>query len=107
MQSDNVMATDSKKIVIIGSSNTDLVVRVEHFPQAGEALNGPGAVVIGRKEGDIVHPARKQVLAHLLSGAGTECGIEERPVVLADVAFGQRLHGMFPPHGDRVGDFGE
>ena len=40
MQSDNVMATDSKKIVIIGSSNTDLVVRVDHFPQAGETIMG-------------------------------------------------------------------
>ncbi|MBO4592641.1 MAG: ribokinase [Bacteroidaceae bacterium] len=29
-----------KKIVIIGSSNTDLVVRVEHFPSPGETIIG-------------------------------------------------------------------
>ncbi|MBP3773726.1 MAG: ribokinase [Bacteroidaceae bacterium] len=34
------MAIKSKKIVIVGSSNTDLVVQVDHFPQPGETIIG-------------------------------------------------------------------
>ena len=34
------MLKSSNTIVIVGSSNTDLVVRVDHFPKAGETIIG-------------------------------------------------------------------
>ncbi|MBP5360152.1 MAG: ribokinase [Bacteroidaceae bacterium] len=64
------MATNNKKIVIVGSSNTDLVVRVEHFPQAGETIMGSDfmtaqggkganqAVAVARLGGEAVFVAR-------------------------------------------------
>ena len=34
------MVKDNNKIVIVGSSNTDLVIRVDHFPKASETIMG-------------------------------------------------------------------
>ena len=60
----------SKKIVIVGSSNTDLTVRVEHFPQPGETIIGHSfmtaqggkganqAVAVARLGGEAVFVAR-------------------------------------------------
>ena len=40
-----------KKIVVIGSSNTDMVVRSEHLPRAGETVLGGGFMMVGGGKG--------------------------------------------------------
>ena len=64
------MLKDSKTIVIVGSSNTDLVVRVDYFPKAGETIIGSDfmtaqggkganqAVAVARLGGEAVFVAR-------------------------------------------------
>ena len=64
------MLKSSNTIVIVGSSNTDLVVRVDHFPKAGETIIGTDfmtaqggkganqAVAVARLGGEAVFVAR-------------------------------------------------
>ena len=92
------MATDSKKIVIIGSSNTDLVVRVEHFPQAGETIMGSDfmtaqggkganqAVAVARLGGEAVFVARlgNDAFGEVTLAALRSEGIDTRHVSLTD-----------------------
>ena len=40
-----------KKIVVIGSSNTDMVVRSEHLPRPGETVLGGGFMMVGGGKG--------------------------------------------------------
>lgn len=40
-----------KKIIVIGSSNTDMVVRSEHLPRAGETVLGGGFMMVGGGKG--------------------------------------------------------
>ena len=40
-----------KKIIVIGSSNTDMVVRSEHLPRAGETVLGGGFMRVGGGKG--------------------------------------------------------
>ena len=92
------MATDSKKIVIIGSSNTDLVLRVEHFPQAGETIMGSDfmtaqggkganqAVAVARLGGEAVFVARlgSDAFGEVTLAALRSEGIDTRHVALTD-----------------------
>ena len=92
------MATDSKKIVIVGSSNTDLVLRVEHFPQAGETIMGSDfmtaqggkganqAVAVARLGGEAVFVARlgSDAFGEVTLAALRGEGIDTRHVVLTD-----------------------
>ena len=39
------------KIVVIGSSNTDMVVRSEHLPRPGESVLGGGFLMAGGGKG--------------------------------------------------------
>ena len=64
------MLKSSNTIVIVGSSNTDLVVRVDHFPKAGETIIGTDfmtaqggkganqAVAVARLGGEAIFVAR-------------------------------------------------
>ena len=92
------METDSKKIVIVGSSNTDLVLRVEHFPQAGETIMGSDfmtaqggkganqAVAVARLGGEAVFVARlgSDAFGEVTLAALRGEGIDTRHVVLTD-----------------------
>ena len=40
-----------KKIIVIGSSNTDMVVRSEHLPRPGETVLGGGFMMVGGGKG--------------------------------------------------------
>lgn len=87
-----------KKIVIIGSSNTDLVVSVEHFPQAGETIMGSDfmtaqggkganqAVAVARLGGEAVFVARlgNDTFGEVTLAALRHEGIGVRHVTLTD-----------------------
>ena len=40
----------SSKIVVIGSSNTDMVIKTERFPKAGETILGGSFFVFQKKK---------------------------------------------------------
>lgn len=92
------MAAERTKIVIVGSSNTDLVVRVDHFPKAGETIIGSDfmtaqggkganqAVAVARLGGEAVFVARlgNDTFGNATLAALQKEGIDIRHVRLID-----------------------
>jgi ribokinase len=84
------MAT-TKKIVVVGSINMDLVVRTPRIPAAGETLLGGSFVTIPGGKG-----ANQAVAAARLAGEGTEVHMIGR---VGDDDFGERLlNGLIGHH---------
>ncbi len=63
-----------KPILVIGSLNADLVVRVPHFPLAGETLSGDDLQVIagGKGANQAVAAARMGATVHMLGAVGQD-----------------------------------
>src|SRR5450432_3571405 len=75
--------TPTKKIVVVGSINMDLVARTERIPAAGETLLGDSFVTIPGGKG-----ANQAVAAAKLAREGTEVHMIGR---VGDDDFGERL----------------
>ena len=76
------------KIVIVGSSNTDMVVRVDHFPQPGETLLGTDFMTAQGGKG-----ANQAVAVARLGGEATFV------CCLGNDAFGQQTLGQLKQEG--------
>ena len=58
--------------------------------------------MVRRKIADLLEAFLQKVFAELLARDFSECGVEKRPVVLAQESRWNVLQRVFPPHGDGV-----
>ncbi len=92
-QSEGAEQMDTKRIFIIGSINTDIVIQTPKMPQSGETITGSGFFVAQGGKG-----ANQAVAAARLGGQVTMCGCVGRDTFAAGSLEALRADGVDTTH---------